>query len=75
MKARVRWVVMAIGMLVMPAAFAHGQGQAIDGIIARHGKVRDLVENQWLHLFQLDAGERAVFARRAGGWARCRGPR
>jgi len=33
MQARVRRVVMAIVMLAWPAAFAHGQGQAIDGII------------------------------------------
>ena len=33
MQARVRGVVVAIVMLVWPAAFAHGQGQAIDGII------------------------------------------
>jgi hypothetical protein len=33
MQARIRAVAVAIVMLVWPAAFAHGQGQAIDGII------------------------------------------
>ncbi len=26
---------------------------AIDGVIARHRSVRDLVENRWLHLFAI----------------------
>jgi hypothetical protein len=30
--------------------------------------VRDLVDNEWLHLFQLDAGERAIHVRRNGNW-------
>jgi hypothetical protein len=31
--------------------------------------VRELVDNEWLHLFQIDVGERAVRARRNAAWA------
>lgn len=41
---------------------------AIDRVLEKHPKVRELVDNEWFHLFQFDAGERAVFARRGGGW-------
>jgi len=30
--------------------------------------LRELVDNEWLHLFQLDPAKRAVLARRNGGW-------
>jgi hypothetical protein len=30
--------------------------------------VKELVDNEWLHLFQLDAGERAIVARKNTGW-------
>jgi hypothetical protein len=32
--------------------------------------VSELVENEWIHLFQLDATECAVYACRDGGWMR-----
>ncbi len=41
---------------------------AIDRVLEKHRKVRELVDNEWIHLFQLDATERAVLARRNGGW-------
>jgi uncharacterized protein YbcC (UPF0753/DUF2309 family) len=49
------------------AVFIEASRPAIDRVLAKHPKVRDLVDNEWLHLFQLDAPDRAVFARRRGG--------
>jgi uncharacterized protein YbcC (UPF0753/DUF2309 family) len=43
---------------------------AIDAILGKHETVRQLVENGWLHLHQLDADERRVYARRPGAWER-----
>ena len=34
--------------------FIEAPRTAIDDVIARHGMVRDLIENAWLHLFQID---------------------
>jgi uncharacterized protein YbcC (UPF0753/DUF2309 family) len=53
------------------AVFIEASRPAIDRVLAKHPKVRDLVDHEWLHLFQLDAPDRAVFARRKGGeWRR-----
>jgi uncharacterized protein YbcC (UPF0753/DUF2309 family) len=51
------------------AAFIEAPREAIDRVLEKHAKVRELVDNDWLHLFQLDATTRAVFARRRGEWA------
>lgn len=48
--------------------FIEASRAAIDRVLEKHRKVRELVDNEWIHLFQLDATERAVFARRDGGW-------
>jgi uncharacterized protein YbcC (UPF0753/DUF2309 family) len=48
--------------------FIEASRPAIDRILEKHPKVSELVDNEWLHLFQLDAAERAVFARRSCGW-------
>lgn len=53
--------------------FIEASRQAIDRIIEKHPKLAELVDNEWLHLFQLDATERVVFARRKGGWNRSSG--
>jgi uncharacterized protein YbcC (UPF0753/DUF2309 family) len=50
------------------AAFIEAPRTAIDRVLAKHGKVRELVDNEWIHLFQLDATERAIVARRHGTW-------
>ena len=50
------------------AAFIEASRPAIDGVLAKHPKVNGLVDNEWLHLFQLDAASRTVFARRRGEW-------
>jgi uncharacterized protein len=51
------------------AAFIEAPRPAIDRVLEKHAKVRELVDNEWLHLFQLDAATRTLFARRRGGWA------
>jgi hypothetical protein len=50
------------------AVFIEASRAALDRVLDKHAKVRDLVDNAWLHLFQLDASERAVYARRNGAW-------
>jgi uncharacterized protein YbcC (UPF0753/DUF2309 family) len=50
------------------AVFIEASRPAIDRVLEKHPKVRELVDNEWLHLFQLDATERTIFARRKGGW-------
>jgi uncharacterized protein YbcC (UPF0753/DUF2309 family) len=50
------------------AVFIEAPAAAIDRILAKHAKLRELVDNEWLHLFQLDAANRAVLARRKGTW-------
>lgn len=50
------------------AVFIEAPRAAIDRVLAKHPKLRELVDNEWLHLLQLDVGERGVFARRNGGW-------
>lgn len=46
---------------------------ALERVLEEHPKVRELVDNAWVHLFQLDASERTIFARRDGGWTRAAG--
>ena len=48
--------------------FIEAPREAIDHVIEKHPKLRDLVDNEWLHLFQLDVRERMVFARRRSTW-------
>lgn len=50
------------------AVFIEASQDAIERVLAKHAKVRELVDNEWLHLFQLDADGRAVVARRSGRW-------
>ena len=50
------------------AVFIEASRPAIDRVLEKHPKVKELVDNEWLHLFQLDASERTVLARRNGGW-------
>ncbi len=52
------------------AVFIEASRPAIDRVFDKHPRVRELVDNEWLHLFQLDLSERAIFARRNGGWER-----
>ncbi len=41
---------------------------AIEAVLAKHAKIRSLVDNEWLHLFQFDASARRVRAYRRHGW-------
>ena len=50
------------------AVFIEAPHSAIDRVLGKHAKLRELVDNEWLHLFQLDTARRAVLARRNGGW-------
>ena len=50
------------------AVFIEASQPAIDGVLAKHAKIRGLVDNEWLHLFQIDAASRGMFARRRGEW-------
>jgi uncharacterized protein YbcC (UPF0753/DUF2309 family) len=64
-----RWVHTPVRL----AVFIEASRAAIDGVLAKHPKVAELVDNEWLHLFQLDATERSVFARRNREWTRADG--
>ena len=52
------------------SVFIEAPRSAIDSIIAKHAVVRQLVHNQWLHLFQIDAkeGKTAIYRCTGGGW-------
>jgi uncharacterized protein YbcC (UPF0753/DUF2309 family) len=50
------------------SVFIEAPHAAIDRVLGKHAKLRELVDNEWLHLFQLDPTRRAVLARRNGGW-------
>jgi uncharacterized protein YbcC (UPF0753/DUF2309 family) len=50
------------------AVFIEAPREAIDNVIAKHAKLKELVENEWLHLYQLDAPTRSLYARRGGTW-------
>lgn len=52
------------------SVFIEAPRSAIDRVLEKHAKVRELVDNEWLHLFQIDVAERAVFARRNAVWTR-----
>lgn len=50
------------------SVFIEAPRPAIDRVLAKHSKLRELVDNEWLHLFQIDATERSIHARRYGTW-------
>jgi uncharacterized protein YbcC (UPF0753/DUF2309 family) len=50
------------------AVLVEASREALDRVLAKHRHVSNLVDNEWIHLFQLDARERAIFARRKDGW-------
>ncbi len=52
------------------AVFIEAPREAIDAVLAKHAKVRELVEHGWIHLFQLDGEQAAVNLRHPGGWRR-----
>ncbi len=52
------------------AVFIEAPREALDTILARHDHVRNLVANEWLHLYQLDITDGALYAWRDGEWFR-----
>ena len=50
------------------SVFIEAPRSAIDRVLEKHSKVRELVDNEWLYLFQLDVAERTVSARSKAGW-------
>src|SRR5690606_1818470 len=52
------------------SVFLEASQDAIDGVIAKHELVRNLVENEWLFLFAINPGGGPVHRRAAHGWER-----
>jgi uncharacterized protein YbcC (UPF0753/DUF2309 family) len=52
------------------SVFIEAPQEAIDRVIAKHERVRQLVENEWIFLFQIDSETGAVGARDRHGWRR-----
>lgn len=52
------------------AVFIEASRAAIDKVLEKHPGVRDLIDNEWIHLFQLDATDKGLVARRKSGWYR-----
>lgn len=50
------------------SVFIEAPRDAISAIIAKHSKVRDLVDKGWLHLLQLDADSDAIHRYQRGIW-------
>ncbi len=50
------------------AVFIEAAREAIDEVLAKHTKVGDLIDNEWLHLFQIDSEAKTIAARRNGNW-------
>ncbi|HZI03341.1 MAG TPA: putative inorganic carbon transporter subunit DabA, partial [Archangium sp.] len=50
------------------SVFIEAPRPAIERVLEKHAHVRQLVENEWLYLFQLDAGRQEVLAWRQGSW-------
>jgi uncharacterized protein YbcC (UPF0753/DUF2309 family) len=50
------------------SVFIEAPRDAMESVLARHPHVRQLVDNAWLYLFQIDTDDRTVHAYRAGGW-------
>ncbi len=61
-----RWVHTPLRLSV----FLEAPRSAIEAVLQKQSRVRDLVVNGWLDLFQIDAGERAVHAWRSERWVR-----
>jgi hypothetical protein len=59
-----KWVHTPLRLSVFIAA----PRDAISAVMAKHESVRALVENGWLHLFQIDAKEGSVHCYRGGCW-------
>ena len=63
-----RWVHEPLRLSV----FIEAPCDAIDAVLRKHEKVRALIDDEWIHLFQLDAAAGVVRARRRGTWKEVR---
>ncbi len=59
-----RWVHTPLRLSV----FIDAPRAAIDAIVEKHAMVRQLIENEWIFLFQIDAPDQRVYASRRGTW-------
>ncbi|MFO0687415.1 MAG: DUF2309 domain-containing protein [Myxococcota bacterium] len=50
------------------SVYVEAPREAIDAILAKHERVRQLVENEWLFLLQIDSETGGVMIRRPTGW-------
>lgn len=49
------------------SVFIEAPREAMEGIIAKHQVVRELVDNEWLYLIQINRDDGLVYVRRPGG--------
>jgi uncharacterized protein YbcC (UPF0753/DUF2309 family) len=59
-----RWIHTPLRLSV----YIEASRERIETILRKHAKVRDLAEKGWVHLYQMAAEERTVYAYRAGTW-------
>ena len=50
------------------SVFGEAPAAALDDIVARHAKVRELVEHDWRFLHRIDSATGEITQRRRGGW-------
>jgi uncharacterized protein len=50
------------------SVFIEAPKASIDHVMAKHKVVRQLVENEWLHLFQIDPAQPGISRRHRGQW-------
>ena len=50
------------------SVFLEAPRPAIDAVMEKHALVKQLVQNQWLHLFAVDAVEQTIHQHRQGQW-------
>ncbi len=50
------------------SVFLEADCSAIDGILQKHAMVRNLVENGWLHLFQIEPGQSQIHRYHRSSW-------
>ncbi|MFT3700078.1 MAG: DUF2309 domain-containing protein [Kofleriaceae bacterium] len=50
------------------ACFIEASREAIDQILDKHAHVKQLVDNEWIHLFQIDPIQRQLAPRTPTGW-------
>jgi uncharacterized protein YbcC (UPF0753/DUF2309 family) len=50
------------------SAFIEAPRPAIERVLEKHAKVRELIDNEWIHLFHIDSADRRVSMRKNGVW-------